>query len=83
MTMDVEIFRCPHCAQTGQGALEAVSENWLSCADCGRKYPIVKGIPVLLPEEGDKWRSTAPAETTRRRVSRSFRERVALVSHAA
>ena len=49
-----EIFRCPHCAAKGKGLLAAVKDNWLSC-DCGRQYPIFDGIPIMLPDEGEKW----------------------------
>ena len=50
----IEILRCPHCAGKGRGELSAVKEDWLGC-ECGRQYPIVEGIPVMLPEEGEKW----------------------------
>ena len=50
----IAIFRCPHCAPKGKGVLHAVKEDWLAC-DCGRQYPIVQGIPIMLPEEGEKW----------------------------
>jgi uncharacterized protein YbaR (Trm112 family) len=30
-------------------------DAWLICQDCGRKYPIVDDIPVMLIDEGDKW----------------------------
>jgi uncharacterized protein YbaR (Trm112 family) len=56
---NLDIFRCPCCAPEGAGKLAALRENWLGCSDCGRNYPIVKGIPVLIPEEGDKWNGTA------------------------
>ena len=56
-TVDTDIFRCPHCAPGGKGALTSIRDNWLGCSDCGRKYPIVQEIPVLLPEEGTKWQS--------------------------
>jgi len=59
---DLEIFRCPHCAPAGRGALQAVTATWLGCGDCGRHYPIVKDIPVLIPEEGDKWAGVAAAD---------------------
>jgi uncharacterized protein YbaR (Trm112 family) len=37
--------------------LKLVKETWLVCQepDCGRKYPILDDIPVMLIEEGDKW----------------------------
>jgi uncharacterized protein len=53
----LEILRCPVCVrETGkQGLLTLVKETWLVCGDCGRKYPIVEDIPVMLIDEGDKW----------------------------
>jgi uncharacterized protein YbaR (Trm112 family) len=39
--------------------LTLVRESWLVCQDCGRKYPIVEDIPVMLISEGDKWVGTA------------------------
>ncbi|MFN8450865.1 MAG: hypothetical protein U0521_20360 [Anaerolineae bacterium] len=39
-------------AGAGQG-------SWLVCADSGYKYPIRNGIPVMLVEEGEKWKDTA------------------------
>lgn len=33
-------------------------DSWLICADCGRKYPIVEDIPVMLIAEGEKWQKT-------------------------
>ena len=32
-------------------------DTWLICADCGRKYPIVEDIPVMLIGEGEKWQN--------------------------
>lgn len=57
----IEILRCPQCAGKGKGELVQVKEDWLAC-DCGRQYPIVEGIPVMLPEEGEKWFKLAPEE---------------------
>ena len=63
------ILRCPACV-TGPtrrtdvpdpGLLDLMREVWLVCHDCGRKYPIRDDIPLMLIEEGDKYRST-PAE---------------------
>ncbi|HEX9796188.1 MAG TPA: Trm112 family protein [Anaerolineales bacterium] len=56
----LEILRCPHCVQEKEGLLELVKDSWLVCQepDCGRKYPIRDGIPVMLIDEGDKWVGT-------------------------
>ena len=57
----LEILRCPHCVQEKEGMLELVKDTWLVCQepDCGRKYPILDDIPVMLIEEGDKWISVS------------------------
>lgn len=64
----LEILRCPYCVSgetrkpgDDPGRLELVHDGkWLVCTepDCGRKYPIKEDIPVMLIEEGDKWRDT-------------------------
>jgi len=55
----LEILRCPACAPEGrEGLLDLVHNAWLVCRECGRKYPIRDGIPVMLIEEGDKWQRT-------------------------
>ena len=55
----LEILRCPACVREKNGLLTLSRETWLVCQDCGRKYPIVDDIPVMLIDEGDKWISTA------------------------
>lgn len=55
----LDILRCPACVQTKEGLLDFVHGTWLVCHDCGRKYPIVDDIPVMLIDEGDKWVKTA------------------------
>ena len=55
----LEILRCPACVREKDGLLEYYREAWLICQDCGRKYPIKDDIPVMLIDEGDKWRSYA------------------------
>jgi len=54
----LEILRCPVCVHEERGDLSLVKEAWLVCANCGRKYPIVDDIPVMLIDEGDKWVQT-------------------------
>jgi uncharacterized protein YbaR (Trm112 family) len=55
----LEILRCPACVREKDGLLSLTRETWLVCQDCGRKYPIVDDIPVMLIDEGDKWVKTA------------------------
>lgn len=64
----LDILRCPeavHYKDKGDdpGTLELVHEgHWLVCADSGYKYPVRQGIPVMLIEEGKKWKDTAVAD---------------------
>ena len=55
----IEILRCPNCVREKDGLLTLYKDTWLICNDCGRKYPIVDDIPVMLIDEGDKWVATA------------------------
>ncbi|HEU5350308.1 MAG TPA: Trm112 family protein [Terracidiphilus sp.] len=43
-----EALACPAC----RGALRRV-EMQVECATCGRAYPVVDGIPVLIVERGE------------------------------
>ncbi len=64
----LEILRCPLAVQEKEkygadpGLLELVKNSWLVCADSGLKYPIRDGIPVMLIEEGLKWKDTSVAD---------------------
>ena len=51
----LDILRCPRCAKNGGGELGNYGENMLVCqeSDCGYKFPIVDGKPVMLTEAGD------------------------------
>ena len=55
----LDILRCPACVREKDGLLKYQKEAWLICTDCGRKYPVVDGIPVMLISEGDKWAGVA------------------------
>jgi uncharacterized protein len=58
----LEILRCPACVKEKEARLKYYREAWLICQDCGRKYPIVDDIPVMLIETGDKWAATTEAD---------------------
>jgi uncharacterized protein len=60
----LKILRCPvavHDKDKGDdpGRLELVHGCWLVSADSGYKYPVLNGIPVMLIEEGEKWKDTS------------------------
>lgn len=50
----LEILACPAC----KAPVQLVRESWLVCERCERKYPIKDDIPVMLVEEGDKFKDT-------------------------
>lgn len=59
----LDILRCPigvHQTegQDDPGKLELIKECWLVCEQTQMKYPIRNGIPVMLVEEGKKWKDT-------------------------
>jgi len=60
----LEILRDPAAVQEPEkygpdpGKLELVFNSWLVSADTGYKYPIKDGIPVMLIEEGERWKDT-------------------------
>lgn len=67
----LEILRCPACVSgptrrqgADPGRLQLVKDTWLVCQEegCSRKYPIKDDIPVMLIEEGDKYRNTPVEE---------------------
>jgi len=58
------VLRCPvavHYKDSGEdpGKLRLVKDSWLVCDDSGYKYPIRQGIPVMLINEGERWKDTA------------------------
>lgn len=55
----LEILRCPVCVHNEpEGGVLDRRGNWLICQDCARKYPIRDDIPVMLIDEGDRFRTT-------------------------
>ena len=70
----MEILRCPQAVREKEkygddpGRLRLVHNCWLVCDDSGLKYPILdvtptqQGIPIMLIEEGMKWRDTPEDE---------------------
>lgn len=56
----LDILRCPACVRNGPnaGLLDFINATWLVCRDCARKYPVKNDIPIMLIEEGDKYRNT-------------------------
>jgi hypothetical protein len=59
----LKILRCPvavHYKDHGDdpGKLQLVKDFWLVSEDSGYKYPIRNGIPVMLVDEGAKWKDT-------------------------
>ena len=64
----LEILRDPAAVQEPEkygadpGQLELVHNSWLVSKDTGYKYPIKDGIPVMLIEEGERWKDTSVDE---------------------
>ena len=61
----LDILRCTQAVQEktkygdDPGRLELVKNSWLVSKDSGLKYPIRDGIPVMLIDEGMKWKNVA------------------------
>ena len=45
----LEILACPAC----KGDITQVNDR-IVCAQCGRKYPIKDGIPIMLVDKAEK-----------------------------
>lgn len=53
----LQILVCPACRTKVE-----LDGEFLVCHGCGRRYPVRDGIPVMLIEEGDKFRETSPGD---------------------
>ncbi len=60
----LDLLRCPAAVKLNKnpgddfGKLELYQDAWLISADSGNKYPIKNGIPIMLIEEGEKYKDT-------------------------
>ena len=52
---------CPACLGDLRSEASDLAETRLVCAMCGRGYPIVDGIPVLIAERAKTLQETAPS----------------------
>mgnify|MGYP006197930657 CR=1 FL=1 len=55
----LDILACPNCKTPVTLVKEGAA---LKCGQCHRVYPIKDDIPVMLIDEGDKWRETPKEE---------------------
>lgn len=46
----LEILCCPSCREA---VVQLSDDQGVACTGCGRSYPIVDGIPVMLIEEAE------------------------------
>lgn len=63
----LDILRCPvairnKAGDEDSGRFRLVRDYWLVCDDSGMKYPIKNGIPIMLIEEGEKWKEIDEAD---------------------
>ena len=60
----LDLLRCPAAVKLNKqpgddfGKLELNKDSWLISKDSGNKYPIKNGIPIMLIEEGEKYKNT-------------------------
>lgn len=53
-----EVLACPVAVDQGKsGDLKIYKDSWLISKESNCKYPIVDGIPIMLPEVGEKYKS--------------------------
>ncbi len=60
----LQLLRCPVAVRNKElgedpGRLTLVHGCWLVCFDSDMKYPIRDGSPVMLIEEGEKWKNVS------------------------
>jgi uncharacterized protein len=55
--IDETLARLLVCPVDKADLIEDVDEQRLVCTDCGRRYPVRDGIPIMLPDEAEEARS--------------------------
>jgi hypothetical protein len=55
--IDESLARLLVCPVDKADLIEDVDEQRLVCTDCGRRYPVKDGIPIMLPDEAEEARS--------------------------
>lgn len=55
--IDETLARLLVCPVDKADLIEDVDEQRLVCTDCGRRYPVKDGIPIMLPDEAEEARS--------------------------
>ncbi|MGB8360232.1 MAG: Trm112 family protein [Acidimicrobiia bacterium] len=52
--IDPTLARLLVCPVDKADLIEDVDEQRLVCTDCGRRYPVEDGIPIMLPDEAEE-----------------------------
>jgi len=52
--IDETLARLLVCPVDKADLIEDVDEQRLVCTDCGRRYPVKDGIPIMLPDEAEQ-----------------------------
>ncbi len=50
----LDLLVCPVCHAPLLLVPEALAEGAIDCTSCGRRYPIVDGLPVLIAERATR-----------------------------
>ena len=61
----LEILACPACDARPKVKLESAVDGTerLACSECGRRYPVRDGIPVMLVEDAEMAPGAAAGKT--------------------
>jgi len=55
--IDETLARLLVCPVDKSDLIEDVDDQRLVCTDCGRRYPVEDGIPIMLPDQAEGARS--------------------------